>query len=315
MKISREFKIGFFFVLAIAALLWGLSFLKGKDFFSKEQRLFTVYPFISGLVKTDPVYINGLKVGQVGNVYFDKDMSGNIIVELSLTGDFPIPSNSVSKIFSSDLMGTKAIELILGDSPDLAQNGDTLTTDVEQNLKDAVNQQIAPLKIKVENLISSIDTMVVTIEELFNQEIRSELLASIKSIRYTFQNLESTTQTLDTLLLSQSGHVANVLYNLDLITLNLRENEDEIDNILNNLSVFSDSLSHANIPKTFENLNLVVSEISEIVTSINNGEGTIGQLLANDSLYIELEKTAYELNQLLEDIRVNPKRYVRFSLF
>jgi phospholipid/cholesterol/gamma-HCH transport system substrate-binding protein len=157
--------------------------------------------------------------------------------------------------------------------------------------------------------------MVVAVQGVFTRDIRDEILASIQSIRKTFQNLETTTSNIDTLVVSQSNRLASILYNLDMITMNLRENGEEINNTIDNISTISDSLTQAHIPETFQNLNRVVSDIAVITDKIKNGEGSLGLLVNNDQLYIELEKTAYELNQLLEDIRVNPKRYVKFSLF
>jgi len=315
LKISKEFKVGFFFILAIGAFVWGFNFLKGKNLFTNERVYYAVYSQIGGLSKSNPVYLNGLKVGQVKGLAFKPDLSGDIIVEIAITTDFPIPKNSVAKIFSSDLMGSKAVELILGDSPEIANYADTLRTDIEQSLSDAVNAQIAPLKKKAEDLISSIDTMVVAIQGVFNKDIRKELLASIQSIRATFQNLESASSNIDTLVDTQSSRIANVLYNLEMITQNLRENDEKIDAIFENIANITDSLSHANIAQIFENLNSTISNIALVADKLNQGEGTLGMLINDDQLYIELEKTALELNQLLEDIRVNPKRYVRFSVF
>jgi phospholipid/cholesterol/gamma-HCH transport system substrate-binding protein len=315
LKISREFKIGIFFILAAAAFIWGFSFLKGKQLFSNERTFYAVYPTVSGLVKSDPVYINGLKVGQVHKLYFEPSLKGEIIVEIKVSTEFPIPYNTISRIFSTDLMGSRAVDLVIGNSPVLLQNGDTLGVDIENSLKEEVNQQIAPLKMKAENLIASIDTMVISIQEVFNNEIRSELLASIQSVRSTFQNLESTSHAIDTLVHSQSTHIAGILYNLDMITRNIYQNEEKINDIFNNISMLSDSLAHSQIPETFANLNKVVGDLALIIDKLNNGEGTLGQLLADDKLYKELEKSAFELNQLLEDFRVNPKRYVRFSVF
>jgi phospholipid/cholesterol/gamma-HCH transport system substrate-binding protein len=212
-------------------------------------------------------------------------------------------------------MGSRAVNLIIGDSQELAQSGDTLMTSIETSLKEEVNQQIAPLKAKAEDLISSIDSMVVAVQGVFNKDIRAELLASITSIRKTFRNLESTSGNIDSLVIEQSGRLASILYNIDMITENLKDNDEKINQILANVERVTDSLSQAQIPQTFENLNEVVADISVITDKIQSGEGTLGQLVYNDTLYYELEKTARELNTLLEDIRVNPKKYVRFSLF
>lgn len=315
MKFSRELKIGIIFILATAVLIWGFSFLKNKKIFYKERVMYAVYKHVNGLNPSNPIYISGVKVGQVGKVYFDPKMNGDIIVNLVFTDNFPITANSIARIFSEDLMGSKAVEVLLGDSKELAMDGDTLKTDVETSLKDAVNQQILPLKIKAEDLISSIDTMVVALKSIFNKESRDDLAASIKSIRNTMSNLESTTQSLDTLLDTQSNRLASILYNIDMITRNLNNNSQEINRVIDNLATISDTIAKSNISGVISNLDKTIGDLSTVVQKIESGEGTLGQLVNNDTLYKELEKSAIELNLLLEDIRLNPKRYVRVSVF
>jgi phospholipid/cholesterol/gamma-HCH transport system substrate-binding protein len=315
LKISKEFRIGLIFILATAILVWGFSFLKNKNILYKERVFIAVYEHVNGLEPSNPIYINGVKVGQVGKVFFDPSMNGDIIVTLVFTDKFPVPANSVARIFSEDLMGSKAIEIMLGPGPEMAMSGDTLVTDVETSLKDAVNQQILPLKLKAEDLLSSIDTMVVAIKGVFNKDIRDDLNASIKSIRNTMGNLEHTTYSLDTLVYAQSGRLASILYNIDMITRNLNNNSEEISRVLGNLANISDTIAQSNISGILSNLDNTVGSLSQVMEKIEKGEGTLGMLINNDQLYKDLEKSALELNLLLEDIRLNPKRYVRVSVF
>jgi len=315
LKFSREFKIGIIFILATVVLVWGFSFLKGKQILYKERVFYAVYQHVNGLNPSNPVYINGVKVGQVGKVYFDPKMNGDIIITLVFTDKFPVPENSIARIFSEDLMGSKAVEILLGNAMEYAQNGDTLQTEIETSLKDAVNQQILPLKLKAEDLISSLDTMVMAIKGVFNKEAREDLIASISSIRQTLSNLESTTQNLDTLVITESNRLQSILYNIDMITRNLNNNSQQINRIIDNLATVSDTLARSNISGVISNLDHTVSNLSVIMSRIEKGEGTLGQLINDDKLYQDLEKSAVNLNLLLEDIRLNPKRYVRVSVF
>jgi phospholipid/cholesterol/gamma-HCH transport system substrate-binding protein len=315
LKFSKEFRIGFLFILAIAILVWGFSFLKNKNILYKERVLIAVYKNVNGLNPSDPVYINGVKVGQVGKVYFNPSLNGDIIVELVFTDKFPVSRQSTARIFSEDLMGSKAIEILLGPGPDFAVNGDTLRTDMETSLKDAVNQQILPLKLKAEDLLSSIDTMVVAVQGIFNKDALADLNASIKSIRQTMKNLESTTQNLDTLVLLQSNRLASILYNIDMITRNLNNNSGEINRILGNLATLSDTLAQANISGVIHNIDKTFTDLANVMARVDKGEGTLGLLLNDDKLYKDLQKSASDLDLLIEDIRLNPKRYVRVSVF
>ena len=315
MKFSKEFRIGFLFILATAILVWGFSFLKNKNILYKERILIAVYKNVNGLTPSNPVFINGVKVGQVGKVYFNPNLNGDIIVQLVFTDKFPVPKNSTAKIFSVDLMGSKGIEILLGPGPPFVVSGDTLQTDIETSLKDAVNQQILPLKLKAEDLLSSIDTMVAAVQGIFNKEALEDLNASLKSIRHTFTNLESTSQNLDTLVILQSSRLSNIMYNIDMITRNLNNNSSEINRVFGNLASISDTLARANISGVIQKINKTFTDLSSIMARVDKGEGTLGLLLNDDKLYNDLQKSATELNKLLEDIRVNPKRYVRISVF
>ncbi|NOR87041.1 MAG: MCE family protein, partial [Bacteroidales bacterium] len=160
MKISKETKIGIIFVVAAGLLFWGYNFLKGKDVFIKERMFYAQYYDVSGLGKADPVFINGLRAGQVKTLYFDPSNSGKVIVELQITQSFPIPKNSTAKIISTDLMGTKAITLFLGNSSSLLIDGDTMDTSIESTLQEQMEQTIGPLKNKAEELLNSVDEII-----------------------------------------------------------------------------------------------------------------------------------------------------------
>ena len=200
MKYKREISIGLVFIVALALFIWGFNYLKGFNLFKEQRVLYAVYDQVSGLTKANPVSINGLKVGQVSDIYFEPDFSGKIIVELTIETQLPIPKNSVALIYSSDLMGSKAIDLKLGGDTALAMTGDTLLNKVEASLKEAVNQQIQPLKAKAEELIMSIDSVVTVIKQIFNEQARENLTSSLASVQATFENLESASYNLDLMI-------------------------------------------------------------------------------------------------------------------
>lgn len=315
MKYKREIVTGAIFIAALALFIWGFNFLKGFNLFKEQRVLYAVYDQVSGLSKANPVSVNGLKVGQVSDIYFDPEFSGNIIVEITMETQIPVPRNSVALIYSSDLMGSKAIDLRLGDDTIYANNRDTLLTRVEASLKEAVNQQIQPLKAKAEELILSIDSVVTVIKQIFNEQARENLTSSLASVQETFENLESASDNLDQMISAEKERFGHIMENLETITRTVSDNKENIDNILANFSTISDSIARAKIPQTFQNLNKVVGDVSVIVDKINKGDGTIGMLINDEELYNDLQRSAEQLNLLLEDIRLNPRRYVRFSIF
>ena len=314
MKLSKEFKIGLIVTVSLALLYWGFNFLKGEDIFSNDRVFYAVYQDVGGLEKANPVLINGLNVGQVRNMYFNSENNSMVIVELVIKNPIPIPKNSIAKI-SSDLLGSKAVDITLGSGIEYAQSGDTLIAKLAMSIKDEVTRQFQPLKNKAEDLMQSIDSVLTMLQGMFSSKNTDNFAKSVEHFANSFENLESTTRTLDTLMLSQKNRLERILENIESITYNLKSNGDNFNNIIANMSSLSDTLAQANISETLANANNVMNEVALIMAKINNGEGSLGMLVNDDSLYIELEKSSRELNLLLEDIRLNPKKYLKFSVF
>jgi phospholipid/cholesterol/gamma-HCH transport system substrate-binding protein len=315
-KLTKEFRVGIIFVIASAILIWGLMYLKGMELFKHKMIVYAVYDRVNGLVPANNVAISGMKVGQVKALYFSSKQRGKIIAVLYISEDYPIPVNSVARINNSDnLIGGKYVEIVLGDSKQILKDQDTLKSFIEASLGEELNQKLIPLKNKTERLLGSIDTVATLIQEMLNKDTRDNLAASIRHIKDVLNNLSHTTYYLDTLVGSQRNHLVSIIGNIESISLNLKNNNQKINNILTNFSDLSDSLAKARIPATIAQVNKAIVDIDIAVNKINNGKGTLGLLLNDNKLYMEVEKAARDLNLLLEDIRANPKRYVKVSVF
>lgn len=316
MKIRKEVKIGAIMIIAIALLFWGANYLKGINLLEKNKRFFAIYERVDGLGSSNPVVINGYKVGQVEEISFLPDNSGRLLVKFSVTEEnFRISKDTRAKIISSDLLGSKSIELQLGTSNEELQNLDTLESDVEASLTEAVNQQIAPLKRKAEDLISTVDSAITTVSAIFNKQARSDLDASFTSIKNSLQTFERTMVQVDGMVKAERNKIAEVLTHLESITRNLANNNDKLTASLENIEAISDSLAGANLKQTVNNASIAMTEVASVMQKINQGEGSLGQLINNDTLYNNLERSADDLDKLLLDMRLNPERYVHFSIF
>jgi phospholipid/cholesterol/gamma-HCH transport system substrate-binding protein len=313
-KFTREFKVGLIFLAAIALFIWGFNFLKGTNLFSKTRYFYAVYNKVDGLEKSNKVLVNGLRIGQVQDMDFIEG-SSKIIVEMYIKSDIEIPANSVAKIFATDLLGSKAVEIVMGDSPIYAGDGDTLISSLESSLKDQLTDEVEPLKRKAIVLINSIDSVMAVIQSIFNENTRQNLASTIENIRNTLRNAESVSANIDTILNNEKSRVGAILSNLESISRNLDGNNEKINNIITNFETLSDSLASSDLSKTVREAGVAINNLKEISDKINRGEGTIGQLFTNDTLYYNLEKSTSSLDKLLEDIRLNPKRYVKLSLF
>lgn len=316
MNISRETKIGLLVASSIGLLVFGFNFLKGKNIFFKRDKYYAVYEKIDGLVESNPVQINGFTVGQVRDIYFHPDNSGRIIVSFVMKDtEFKIPKNTIARVISADFLGSKAIQLVLGNSQQYYQDGDTLIAGIQASLTEEVNKQVLPLKNKAEKLIGSIDSVLAVVQYIFNEESTQNIKNSFESINDAITTLKKTSIRIDTLVSEQRVKFLRISSNLESITNNVRNNNEKITKVINNFSSLSDTLLKANIASTISNTNKTLTQVADITEKINKGEGTLGLLLNNDSLYNNLNSASKDLDLLLEDMRVNPSRYVHFSVF
>ena len=304
-KLSKEFKSGFIFLLAIVFLVYGLKYLKGLNVFQSNKPYYAIYDDIDGLQIGSSIRLNGFNVGMVNNIVLSNN--NKLLVTLNINSVDSIPINSVCKIVNQDLMGTKGVSLVLGKSDLFAKPGDTLQSGIENSLQDEVNAQILPLKNKAEELIGSVDSLLTVVAAVLNKNTRKNLSNSIKSLDETFSILSQTMIKVDSMVYNNDKRVNKIILNLESITTNLNDSNSGIKPILYNLSLISDSLSNSNIGSLVENIN-------NISNNINSGSGSLTKLMKDDKLYNNLEKSTSELAELIEDIKNNPKRYVNFSI-
>jgi len=315
LKIKREFKIGLVSLAALLLFIWGFTFLKGRDLFLKETHYFAVYPQVSGLVEGSTVELSGVKVGRIEKIFFHPENPSMVVVRFAIKSHLIVPQNTVVRIFSSDLLGTRAVELKLGDSPLPALKGDTLIPEIQVSISEEVSVQMLPVKMKAENLMLSIDSVMAVIQYIFNENTRDNIRKSFENINQTISNLEQTSYNLDTLVSQQRGNISNIFANIEAISLNIRKSNQQISNVIDNLSSISDSLAKADIINVINNTNKALTDVAQIVEKINTGNGTLGLLINNDSVYNNLEKASSDLQKLIEDLHNNPKRYMHFSIF
>ena len=304
---NKEFKIGFFAIASIIALVFGVNYLKGINILNDNRDFYAVYKNIGGLQVGSSVLVNGYKVGMVSNIDLLTKQNQNLLVTISLDKEFDMATNTVCKIVNQDLMGSKGIALVLGNTDELVTSGDTLISGIEGSLQDEVNAQILPLKNKAEELIGSIDSVMMIVTAVLNKDTRENLRNSLSSLDKTFELMSHTMIKVDSMIDINDERIAKVVKNLESISSNLESSNGEIKNILTNFSSLSDSLAKADIAKVLQN-------VSDITTKINNAEGSIGLLLKDDKIYVNFEKSTRELAALLEDIKKNPSRYVNFSI-
>lgn len=315
MKITREAKIGLFAVICIAVLFWGINFLKGKNVFSRTNTYYAVFNRVDGLKPTNDVLLSGFKVGLVKDIRFEQGQTGRLIVTILVEKKYPIPRNSVLKLISADIMGGKALRLDVTPNDMFHEGGDTLTASIETGLLDQLIFEMVPIKEKAESLMDGLDTTLSIIAQVFNEQNRMNLNQSFESLKNSLDNIDNLSGQLNGMLSDEDGKLLQIVSNVHHISQNLKDHSGDFDIIVKNFSSISDSLAQFNLARTLAQTDSAILSLNAIVSKINKGEGSMGMLINNDTLYTNLESAAQNLELLLYDMKVNPKRYVNISLF
>lgn len=309
MKISNETKIGALTAISIAVLIIGYSYLRGNDVFSRSNKFYAVYRSVEGLSVSKPVLVNGFQIGRISNMQLQPD--GRTIVEFKIDPQYDIPSNTLAKLESTDLLGSKAIDFELGDSKELAENKDTLRADIQGSLAESLQ----PIQKKAELLITKVDSSLTAINKIMNPEFQKNVDRSFASIANSLQTLEGTTQKIDNLIATQSVHINNILVNAETASGGLKTTVNNMNDVTGNFKTVSEQLANSNIKQTLDNANKAVADLQATMAKINSNNGSLGLLLNNDQLYKNLTDASDNLNSLFIDLKAHPKRYVSFSVF
>ena len=309
MKIANETRVGILAAFSIALLIIGYNFLKGNAIFSDETVLYARYTHVDGLAVSKPVLINGFQIGRVDKLQLQPD--GTILATLKIKGKYEIPRSSIARLESTDLLGSKAIVMNLGTGRDFAQDGDTLNANVEKNLMEAVQ----PVQKKAEAIIGKMDSILSSVNTILNPNFQKNVDRSFTSIAATLASLEGTSKKVDGLVGTEGKRIAAILANAESISANLRNNNEKINSILNHINTITDQVAAANFKQTLDNANKAVADLQGIVTKVNNGQGTLGLLVNDTKMYDNLNNASKNLDNLIIDLKENPKRYVHFSVF
>lgn len=295
MKIKKEVKIGLFGVLMLILLYWGLSFLKGKDIFKLTNTYYALYDNVNGMEVSSPVVVNGFNVGRVSNIEYTPNAEKPIRIEFTIGSDYELPVGSQAVVTSTGLMGSKVIDILMGDSKTMINDGDTLKAETNPDMLDVASQEIGKITSKLNLALDDLHISLQGVNGVLSEN-------NVKSISLSLKNIETMTNQLS------GGELKLIMSDTRKFTKSLSDNSERIDTIIANFENLSDSLKQAQIPT-------LVASLNSLVTKINDGEGTVGQLVNDKQLYDSLVTVSSNLATLLQDLEQNPKRYVHFSLF
>ena len=298
MKLSYEIKTGILVLTGIILFIIGFSYLKSNDVFITDRIFYAVYEDVEGVSKGTPVTISGFNVGSVQDIEFYKN-SSKLLLKFRVENEFNFSSESIAQIYETGLIGGKAVAVIPKYGNELARSGDTLQSDIAPGLTELVNDRLSPLQDKIESMVVSADSVLISLNAVLNTEAKLEIQSTIENFSSTIADLKTSAGTLDEIL---------------------NNNKNQINNIISNVNQTSNEL--AGLSGSFSDLSIVISNLSEssenidkIISEISEGEGSLNKLVFDDALINSLDAASKNINLLIKDLRLNPKRYVHFSLF
>lgn len=307
MKISNETKVGALTAIAIVILIMGFNFLKGRNLTERSDKIMSVFPDIKGLQVSNPVFIKGLQVGKIYEMHEkDNDLSG-IVVTFTLTKNINIPDNSLA-IINSDLLGSNSLEIKMGNSPTYIKHGDTLQSTQKLGIMTEITNSLNPALSNVNKTLASLDLLIQQLSATLDPKTQGNLQSVIAS-------LSATSKQLERLIAAQSAALGKTIDNVESITGTLARNGGKIDSTLANIQKTTGSLANANIDQTLLSVRTTMAKLETTLNAVNSKNGSVGMLLNDRQLYNELRMTNRSLTTLLDDIRVNPRRYLSVSVF
>lgn len=301
MKLSRELKTGILAVVFLMLAIFGFNYLKGSNLLENERVFYAQYPHVGGLAVSAPVSINGLDVGKVLDIEL-QGQQGELLVKFSIATDFEFTNKSVAKIFSGGLIGGRSLAIIpdFSEAP-MAKSGDTLTGNLEKGMIDAVSDRLLPLEQKVNLSLEQLDSLLIGFNNVLDAEGQQALKQTLLKLNSTAGSFRSASAELNGLLADNREKMDRTFTNLDKTAANV--------------AVLSDSLAKMELNQMVASMQQTLEKVNNIMTAIDNGEGSVGKLLNDNELYDNLSGASGQLEQLLQDMKLNPKRYVHFSLF
>ena len=298
MKLSYEIKTALLVMSGIFLFIVMINYLKSNDIFVSDRSFFAIYEDVEGVSTGTPVTISGFNVGSVQDISFYGD-DAKLLLKFRVENDFEFSSNSIAQIYETGLIGGKALAIIPVNGKNLAISGDTLQSDIAPGLTELVNDKLSPLQEKIESMVVSADSLLIAVNSVFDIETKQNLTSSIENFSATIESAKKSVDVLEEVLGNNENRLNSIILNADQSfknLSNLSENFDELDLVIENLS------------KSSTNINSITSEIKA-------GNGLVNKVVYDEMFVESLDQISSNINLLLEDLRMNPKRYVHFSLF
>jgi phospholipid/cholesterol/gamma-HCH transport system substrate-binding protein len=329
MKISNELRVGLLAIVAAALFIWGFYFLKGRNLFSNTTTIYAEYYNLEGLQPSALVVVNGLRVGTVAEIYLKEDGSGKLMVRMEVDNGIQVPKCAIARIKAPDLMGAKQVSIEFGvvhkmPSCDLkngiVEDNDTLVSASSNLAESFLGTEIDPLVEKTEVILDTVQhwlngarkgSAVKTTEQMFAE------------VQQTIHNLKMATDNVNQLVLASNANITKITKNLANVTDNFAKSNEDIQGTLRNANTFTGKLNDLKLGSTVDNanvtiatlqttiqkMNTILASLNTTIEKANSGTGSLAALMNDRSLYDDLRTSNLQIQLLMQDLRLNPKRY------
>lgn len=317
MKYTKEIKVGVFAIVGITLLVLGYNFLKGFNPLHGYNKYYVVFNNVSGIVKSSQVTINGLKVGQVESIGMLRNGDpNNLLVTLIVENSIQLPKGTTATISSQGLLGSTDIVIApAAFNGAILANKDTLVAGYEESITTSIQKIVTPLKEKSEQVLATLDRVLLSMNDVFDSTGTQKLASGINDFSGTLHNMRNITGRFDKLTEEEYDKLKGMLSNMESITRNLKNNNEAIGKALKSVSRITDSVAASDLTATINHTRDVMKEFATTLEKVNKGEGSLGKLANDDSLYMNINKTSAELTALMKDMQEYPGRYFTISVF
>lgn len=305
---KTEIKIGIVGFGILLLLFFGIKFLKGIDVFQKETTYYVFYDNVSGMYEGNYIYLNGMKVGYVKDIEAMGERAEKFLVTVAVDSKIKITDDSKMVFFSADILGSKAMKIELGNSNRILENKDTIMGGVELGMLDKLSSSIAPMA-------QNLDSILFATKNILNQQTQNNLQHTFANLEATSERLSSISGQFDNLMKNEKEKIGKIISNTESITSNLKNNNDELNNIISKIGQITDTVAQAQLGSTILQTTQTLEKLNNVLGVIEKGKGNIGLLINDEGLYKSLDESAKKLDALIEDIKANPKKYINVSVF
>lgn len=300
---KKEIKTGLFAVIVLAATLFVVEYLRGKDIFSKTDTYYIIYPTVDGVDISTAVTLGGYQAGRVSDMRYN-GQTMDYTVTVSVSREFPIPEDSRMDVYSSDIMGTRKIRIVPGTSRTTASSGDTLRGSIETDMISSLAQSITPVTARLDTLVAGLNRTVTSVNAILDEDNRNSISKVIDNLTAMSEDLAATASAIR----GKNPDIEQIITNLNTITASLDSAAAAAVNTVVNAEAVTATLRDARLGET-------IDSIRTLAIKLQDPSGSIGKLITTDSLHNSLNRLANDLDSLVRGIEADPKKYIKISVF